>query len=42
MDPFLDQLASLCRAHVTRAKWVFVPSHALGRNARRQRIDTRG
>src|SRR6187397_1423982 len=31
MDPFVDQLASLCRAHVTRSKWVFVPSHAIGR-----------
>jgi ATP-dependent helicase/nuclease subunit B len=31
MDPFLDQLASLCKEHVTRAKWVFVPSHAAGR-----------
>jgi RecB family exonuclease len=31
MDPFVDQLASLCQQHVTRAKWVFVPSHALGR-----------
>ncbi len=31
MDPFVQQLASLCRAHVTRSKWVFVPSHALGR-----------
>jgi RecB family exonuclease len=31
MDPFVDQLASLCRAHVTRAKWVFVPSHGVGR-----------
>src|SRR4051794_31368036 len=30
-DPFVDQLASLCRAHVTRSKWVFVPSHAVGR-----------
>src|ERR1700693_1951261 len=29
-DPFVDQLASLCRAHPTRAKWVFVPTHALG------------
>src|SRR4051812_9448455 len=29
-DPFVDQLASLCRAHVTRSKWVFVPSHAVG------------
>jgi RecB family exonuclease len=31
MDPFIDQLASLCRAHVTRAKWVFVPTHGVGR-----------
>lgn len=31
MDPFVQQLADLCRAHVTRAKWVFVPSHAIGR-----------
>jgi RecB family exonuclease len=31
MDPFVDQLASLCRDHVTRSKWVFVPSHAVGR-----------
>src|SRR6478672_3729336 len=31
MDPFVQQLASLCRVHVTRSKWVFVPSHALGR-----------
>ena len=31
MDPFVQQLATLCRAEVTRAKWVFVPSHALGR-----------
>ena len=31
MDPFIQQLAELCRAHVTRAKWVFVPSHAIGR-----------
>src|SRR5215210_1196523 len=30
MDVFVDQLASLCRAHVTRNKWVFVPSHAIG------------
>ena len=30
-DPFLEQLSDLCRAHVTRAKWVFVPSHAVGR-----------
>jgi hypothetical protein len=31
MDPFVDQLASLCREHVTRNKWVFLPSHAIGR-----------
>src|SRR6476659_2722431 len=31
MDPFVEQLAELCRAHVTRNKWVFVPTHALGR-----------
>src|SRR3954447_1825994 len=31
MDPFVQQLASLCRQHVTRSKWVFVPSHAVGR-----------
>ena len=31
MDVFVEQLAALCREHVTRAKWVFVPSHALGR-----------
>jgi ATP-dependent helicase/nuclease subunit B len=31
MDPFLDQLGRLCHAEPTRAKWVFVPSHAVGR-----------
>src|SRR5215213_9023943 len=31
MDPFVQQLAELCGTHVTRAKWVFVPSHAIGR-----------
>ena len=31
MDPFVQQLADLCRAHVTRSKWVFVPTHAVGR-----------
>ncbi len=31
MDPFVQQLADICRAHVTRAKWVFVPTHAVGR-----------
>jgi hypothetical protein len=29
MDGFVQQLAELCRTHVTRAKWVFVPTHAL-------------
>jgi ATP-dependent helicase/nuclease subunit B len=29
-DPFLAQLAALCRAEPTRAKWVIVPSHVLG------------
>jgi hypothetical protein len=29
-DPFVDQLAGLCRTHVTRAKWVFVPAHGVG------------
>ncbi len=31
MDLFVEQLATLCRTQVTRAKWVFVPSHAIGR-----------
>jgi hypothetical protein len=31
MDAFVQQLAERCRAHVTRAKWVFVPTHGLGR-----------
>ena len=31
MDPFVQPLADLCRAHVTRSKWVFVPTHAVGR-----------
>ena len=31
MDPFVDQLKHLCAAHPTRSKWVFVPTHALGR-----------
>ncbi len=29
-DPFVWQLADLCRAHPTRAKWVIVSSHAVG------------
>ncbi len=31
MDPFVGQLARLCTAHRTRAKWVFVPTHSVGR-----------
>ena len=31
VDPFVAQLARLCTAHRTRAKWVFVPTHAVGR-----------
>ena len=30
-DPFISQLADLCQAAPTRAKWVFVPTHAVGR-----------
>lgn len=29
-DPFLTQLATLCRSDLTRAKWVLVPGHSLG------------
>src|SRR5262245_5731927 len=29
----MKQLDALCRAHVTRNKWVFVPSHAIGHTA---------
>ena len=29
-DPFVTQLADLCRVERTRAKWVFVPRHAVG------------
>jgi hypothetical protein len=29
-DPFLNQLACLCRTEPTRAKWVLVPAHAIG------------
>ncbi len=29
-DPFLEQLAALCRSERTRAKWVIVPAHSLG------------
>ena len=31
MDPFVEQLKQLCATHPTRSKWVFVPSHAIGR-----------
>jgi ATP-dependent helicase/nuclease subunit B len=31
LDTFVDQLKTLCVAHPTRAKWVFVPTHAVGR-----------
>ena len=29
-DPFIARLAELCREHPTRAKWVVVPTHAVG------------
>jgi len=31
VDPFVDQLKTLCRTFPTRSKWVFVPTHAIGR-----------
>lgn len=31
MDGLVAELVALCRAHPTRAKWVFVLSHAIGR-----------
>jgi hypothetical protein len=31
VDPFVDQLNRLCIAYPTRAKWVLVPTHAIGR-----------
>src|SRR5262245_19998464 len=31
MDPFVDQLARLASEQPTRAKWVFVTTHAIGR-----------
>jgi hypothetical protein len=31
MDPLVSQLADLCISQRTRAKWVLVPSHAIGR-----------
>ena len=30
MQPFLTQLAEICRTERTRAKWVIVPTHTLG------------
>src|SRR4030095_4777343 len=30
-DPFVQQLGEVCRQWPTRAKWVIVPSHAIGR-----------
>jgi hypothetical protein len=29
MEPFLAQLANLCRSNPTGVKWVFLPSHVL-------------
>jgi RecB family exonuclease len=31
VDPFVDQVKRLCAAYPARAKWVFVPTHAIGR-----------
>src|ERR1700741_3129341 len=31
MDPFVDQLKTVSRTFRTRSKWVFVPTHAIGR-----------
>lgn len=31
MDPFVIHLVQLCTAHPTRSKWVFVPTHGIGR-----------
>ncbi|HVZ23489.1 MAG TPA: hypothetical protein VG871_20595, partial [Vicinamibacterales bacterium] len=31
MDPFVEQLRALCAASPTRAKWVFVRTHGIGR-----------
>jgi RecB family exonuclease len=31
MDPFVDQLRRLCVEYPARSKWVFVPTHAIGR-----------
>ena len=31
MDPFVDQLKRICSTYPIRSKWVFVPTHAIGR-----------
>lgn len=31
MGPFIEQLKQLCATHPTRSKWVFVPTHGIGR-----------
>src|SRR5262249_47541237 len=31
MDPFVAQVKELCAAYPTHSKWVFVPTHAIGR-----------
>src|ERR1700720_2222100 len=31
MEPFVDQLKTLCASYPTRTKWVFVPTHPIGR-----------
>jgi hypothetical protein len=31
VDPFVEQLKHLCGIFPTRSKWVFVPTHAIGR-----------
>lgn len=31
MDPFVDQLKRICSTYPTKSKWVFVPTHAIGR-----------
>jgi hypothetical protein len=30
VEPFVEQLKTLCREHPTRSKWVFVPAHGIG------------
>src|SRR5690606_21961621 len=31
MEPFVRELSALVERHPTRAKWVFVPAHGVGR-----------